>query len=80
MNVYALLHNDRHADPEVAVFRTREAAMEEAHRRLFDPETCNRFGDAKSNELNSSMKADGWIFYGTYGESDSIRVEEKVLR
>ncbi|HEY7236553.1 MAG TPA: hypothetical protein VH539_20500 [Gemmatimonadaceae bacterium] len=74
--VAIILHSDRHVDPEVVVFASRDDAIAEARRRA---QECNRFGDMRE-QLTASMQRSGWIYFATYGESNSIRVELKDVR
>lgn len=74
--VTIVLHDDRHADPEVHVFAEQAAAIDFAKERLLE---YDRHGDRRTG-LTEPMKRSGWLFYGTYRESNSIRVEAKVVR
>lgn len=76
MRVGIVLHNDRHADPEVSVFATTELAIADAKRRA---QECNRFGDLEES-LTEPMRRSGWLYFATYGESNSIRVEEREVQ
>jgi len=76
MKVAIVLHVDRHADPEVSVFADTGAALTwaAARAREFD-----RFGDLEE-QLTDGMRRDGWLYFATYGEGASIRVEQKEVQ
>lgn len=76
MKVTIVLHEDHHADPAVYVFAEAKTAIEFADKRLTE---CDRFKDAR-RELTPSMQKAGWMFYGSYGEDNSIRVEMKEVQ
>jgi hypothetical protein len=76
MNVAIVLHSDRHADPEVHVFKSAATAIvfAKALAREFD-----RFGDLEE-KLTAPMQKAGWLYWAGYGESNTIRVETKEVR
>jgi hypothetical protein len=79
-NVYTVLVNDRHADPEITVFVDEHFALKYANEELDkyrqrDPEV------EIDDELNEDMIKDGWIFFAQIGgEDDYIRVQKTKLR
>lgn len=68
---------DHHSDPGVKPFASEEGAI--AWARENGQQYCNRFGDFQEQVMTPSMQKQGWVFYGTYGDGDSIRVERKEL-
>jgi len=77
--VYVVMINDRHADPDVLVFSTKELAIEAAKNAVTE---CARHEEdiQWDYELNPSMIRHGWIFYVPYScEGDSVRVMEREL-
>jgi hypothetical protein len=72
--VYVLKHDDRHADTDVAVYASRAIAIAEAYDRL---SSCD---DGVVQDMNEAMHRDGWVFYGSYGESDSIIVMRREVK
>jgi hypothetical protein len=72
-SVFVLVLEDRHIDVEVTPYREREAAIAAA-RHILDEQ------DGTEERLTSAMRADDWIFYGTYSsEEDCVRVVEREL-
>jgi hypothetical protein len=74
IDVYVVLVQDRHADPDIKVFADAIDAIEYADREL---KTGSRHcpENIEVYELTQSMLDDGWIFFATYScEGDSVRV------
>lgn len=66
--VFTVLHVDRHADPEVHVFFTEDAAISRARELTAE---FDRFHDAYQ------MAIAGWLYYAAYGDGNSIRVQAR---
>jgi hypothetical protein len=73
MELFVAICIDHHIDEIVRVFSTAEMAIE--YCKEFVPDHRN----LEVQKLSHSMIRDGWIFYATYGENDSVRVEKTVL-
>lgn len=74
MDIYVGIIEDRHTDVNVEVFTSSDVAIAWA-RKL-----AQSFGPVDEPELNKSMVADGWVYYGVYScEGDSIRVVRRTL-
>ena len=72
MELYTVLHQDRHADPEVEVFSDEQKAVEYA--RNTAKEFCRHPGD-----YEESIIAD-WVFHAIYScEGDCVTVHKIVL-
>ena len=73
MDLYIAICLNRHIDEYVRVFSSIDKAIQ----------CCKEFmsneDDVKEQELTKDMIDDGWIYYATYGESDSVRVEKRNL-
>ena len=70
--VYAMLHHDRHTDPEIKVFHSKDAAVEYAREKAKD--CCGYPEDYVEEQI-----AD-WVFYAKYScEDDYVRVTEVEL-
>lgn len=78
MQVFVVIHEDRHADVEVQVFTTMATAIDAAKTvvtECTDPHTW--FEEA----LNDRMRAGGWVYSAIYGtEGDGVRVVERTLQ
>ena len=69
MKVYVLLINDRHADPEIQVFTTPEAAIAAAKAAVTEYAR-------HSEDIEEKQIAD-WLYFATYScENDYVRVTE----
>ena len=72
MEVFVVLINDRHADPNVAVYDHKETAV--THARNTAKELCRHKEDYEERQV-----AD-WIFYASCSpESDYVRVTQETL-
>lgn len=75
--VWLVIQEDRHADMEVTPFASEAAAVEYAEQTAASFPTDH---DPEDMVLTSDMRRQGWVYYYTYGESDSIRVIWRHLR
>jgi hypothetical protein len=71
MLVFVVIVDDTHCDLDVQVFLNSSDAIE-----------CARgvIGEQKGNgscDVNSSMERDGWLYYGSYGESNNVYVLQR---
>ena len=72
MKVYAVLTQDRHTDPEIDVFVTKEAAVK------FAKQLAENYATHPEDVVEQNI--DGWVYCVDYScESDSIRVTEHDL-
>lgn len=81
MDIYILLHNDRHIDTYAKVYSNREKAIEAAKairqeildRGLYKPEELDE-------NLNSAMQRSGWIYWSSLScEGDFVYVQKSTL-
>ena len=88
MKVYVVIVEDPHVDVEVDVYTDQDAAIRAARdvvQQYVDDgdvctsEDCEDHGE-RSEELNESMVADGWVFHHNMNEADSVRVVERELK
>ncbi len=78
MKVYVVVVNDRHADPEIKLFKDEQKALGYAEQAVQD--TARHPEDIERDELNDFMKRDGWIYYVRYScEGDYIVVYEREV-
>lgn len=72
MDTWIVLIEDRHADVEALPFSSEERALAAARSAAPD--------DARDEDLNPAMRADGWVLYLPYGpEGDLVRVIKRTL-
>ena len=77
-HIYIVLHQDRHADPEVHAFTTPLQAVGKAH--ALAHEFAREPADVRVY-LTRDMERAGWIWNCTYsGEGDGIRVQRIELK
>jgi hypothetical protein len=73
-DVYVVLIQDRHADPDVEVFADPVDAIEYAEKEVRDGARGN-IDDIEYYEITDSMRRDGCLMFATYScEGDSVRV------
>jgi hypothetical protein len=72
-DLFILIQEDSHADVDATVYRRKDAAVDAARGILFD---CG----GKVEDLNPAMLKQGWVFYGTYGEDEMVRVVRTQLK
>lgn len=73
MKIYAVLIEDRHANPEIEVFENKVEAVDRA--KGLASQYCSHIDDLKECNI------EGWIYYVEYScESDSVRVTEHELQ
>lgn len=75
-DVFKVLCQDRHTDPEMEVFEKQEDAI--AHARKFAQE--NSRDGTFEEEMTETIARAGWVFYASYGEDNSVRVEKGRVR
>jgi hypothetical protein len=77
--VWIVLVEDRHTDVNAIPFSSEEAAVTRARKEA----TANAWhpDDVEWNaELNTAMRADGWVLYLPYGtEGDKVRVVKRQM-
>ncbi len=73
MDIYIAILEDRHIDTCAFPFSTYEKALEQ----------CNNWSagedDFEIRELTEGMERANWVYYGKYGEDDSIRIIKTSL-
>ena len=79
-DVYVVLIQDRHTDPEVEVFANPVDAIDYAEKEV--REGAGKFPeDIEILELTPGMLADGWVFAGIYScEGDSVTVMKRQVK
>ena len=75
---YILLHEDRHADPDVELWADPDEAVARADALVreyaFEPEDID-------DEMNDSMARAGWLYHASYSpEGDRVTVYSVQLR
>ena len=75
-DVFKVLCQDRHIDPEMEVFEKQEDAI--AHARKFAQE--NSCDGTFEEEMTETIARAGWVFYASYGDGNSVRVEKGCVR
>jgi hypothetical protein len=80
-DIYLVITDDRHADPEVTPFADEAGALafaeQEVERNARHPGSI----ELADRELNDAMRNDGWLWYCRYStEGDSVRVVRRELR
>ena len=72
MNLFISICCDHHIDEVVRVFSTPEKAVEYCKEFALDEKP-------EEQELTQLMIRKGWIYFATYGEGNSVRVEKSTL-
>ena len=73
MDIYIAICKDVHIDDDIKVFTDSEKAIQ--YCKNFVPKRCA----LEEQELTDSMIYDNWIYYATYNEENSVRVEKSKL-
>lgn len=71
--IFIVICKDTHCDEDVKVFLNAKKAIQ--YCRDFVP----KHRVLVEEMLTESMLLSGWIFYGTYSEDNSVRVEKSTL-
>ena len=78
MQLWVVIHEDRHYDTEVEVWLDEAGAIESAQKIV---QEHTRHPDGVEVYLNEAMIRGGWVFNATYsGEGDSVRVVKTELK
>ena len=67
MILYTVLHHDRHCDPFVYVYSTREKAIKTAR------EICDEYRNVEIRTI------DGWLFHASLNEESYVTVRETEM-
>ena len=71
-DIWIVLIEDRHADVDALPFTAEQAAIAYARSEAGD--------EARDEQLNPAMLADGWVLYLPYGlEGDCVRVVKRTM-
>lgn len=73
MDIYIAILEDRHVDVCAFPFSTYEKALKQCNNWSADEK------DFQVKSLTQSMMRANWVYYGKYGESDSIRIVKTSL-
>lgn len=76
-DVFMALGEDRHTDPEMLVFERQEDAVSWA---VNFAQENSRDGQFTLETLTAPMVRAGWVYYATYGEGNSVRVQKSWVR
>lgn len=77
MEIYIVIHQDRHFGVEAVPYAERDTAVAAARSALAD---YARYPEDGERPLNEPLVEEGWVFYATYGpEGDCIWVVKREL-